>query len=94
MVLAQKSAGSDLHSLDLKPRPPSIRWREYPSPVPAEVVERVRGEFVEMRGSPPTLAQAARFFDLAVEDCDLVLSRVVRDRFLSRTPDARYRLGA
>jgi hypothetical protein len=94
MVQAQKSTGSHLPSLDLTPRTLSIRPREYRCPLPAEVVERVHSEFVEMRGFSPTLAQAARLFDLPAEDCDLIFGRLVQDGFLRRTPDGRYHLQA
>jgi hypothetical protein len=94
MVQAHKSTGFYLPSLDLKPRPLSIRPREYRRPTPADVVERVRSEFVEMRGFSPTLAQAARLFDLPAEDCDLILSGLVQSGFLRRTPDGRYHLQA
>ena len=92
MVQALKSTNSHLSSLDLKPQPLSIRPRGVRRPLPADVVERVRSEFVEMRGFSPTLAQAARLFDLPAEDCELIFSRLVRDGFLRRTHDGRYHL--
>ena len=56
------------------------------------VVDRVRGEFVEMRGFSPTVQQAARLFDLPSDACHDVLTALEREGFLTRTPDGRYRL--
>jgi hypothetical protein len=57
-----------------------------------DVVSRVRGEFVEMRGFSPTVEQAARLFDLSPDECTAVLSGLVQQRFLTLTSDGRYRL--
>jgi len=55
-------------------------------------VNRVRGEFTEMRGFSPTLAQAARLFGLTRDECDRVLNLLVQDGSLTRGEDGRYRL--
>jgi len=60
--------------------------------VAVAVVERVRGEFAEMRGFSPTLAQAARLFGLTIDECDRVLRSLVQDGSLRRGDDGRYRL--
>jgi DNA-binding IclR family transcriptional regulator len=60
----------------------------------ADAVERVRGEFVEMRGFSPTLEQAARLFHLPKEECSKVLGKLTSDGFICRTADGRYRLTA
>jgi len=92
MAQAQKSTSSYFAlSLDVKPHPLSIRPRERRLSLPAAVVERIRSEFVEMRGFSPTLAQAARLFDLPAQDCGMILDRLVHDGFLHRTADGRYR---
>ena len=57
-------------------------------------IERVRGEFVEMRGFSPTLDQAARLFDLPREECSQVLGRLTSEGFITKTADGRYRLMA
>ena len=57
-----------------------------------EPIERVRGEFVEMRGFSPTLEQAARLFDLPREECSRVLTSLASEGFIRRTDDGRYRL--
>ena len=57
-----------------------------------EKVERIRGEFVEMRGFSPTLDQAARLFDLPREECSRVLTRLTTEGFIRQTADGRYRL--
>ena len=57
-----------------------------------EKLERVRGEFVEMRGFSPTLDQAARLFDLPREECSRVLTNLTTEGFIRQTSDGRYRL--
>jgi DNA-binding IclR family transcriptional regulator len=57
-------------------------------------IDRVRGEFVEMRGFSPTVEQAARLFDLAGDACREILTALVREGFLTHTSDGRYRLQA
>jgi hypothetical protein len=81
--------------LDIPLRPLTIRSvgaRQAPRPV--TVADRVRGEFVEMRGFSPTVQQAARLFDLPADACRDVLAALEREGFLTRTPDGRYRLQA
>jgi hypothetical protein len=75
---------------NMTPKSLSNRSLDYRRP-PAEVVARVRGEFVEMRGFSPTIEQAARLFALTVEDCARVLRTLVQEGFLLCTPDGRYR---
>ena len=59
---------------------------------PAEpYVDRVRGEFAEMRGFSPTLPQAAKLFNLPVEECARVLTRLVQEGSLHQDQDGRYR---
>jgi hypothetical protein len=58
----------------------------------SEVVDRVRSEFVEMRGFSPTVDQAARLFQLNRADCDSILKGLVDEGFLRQTPDGRFRL--
>ena len=77
--------------LDVRPRALSIRSLDTRRP-PADVVNRVRGEFAEMRGFSPTVEQAARLFALTTEDCGRILRTLVQEGFLLCTPDGRYRL--
>ena len=77
--------------LDFKPKPLSIRGLSFKRPV-LDVVSRVRGEFVEMRGFSPTIEQAARLFDLSREECSSILDALVQQGFLRHTSDGRYRL--
>ena len=59
---------------------------------PAEPsLARVRGEFAEMRGFSPTLPQAARLFNLPVEECARVLTALVQEGSLHQDRDGRYR---
>jgi hypothetical protein len=71
---------------------PAKAYRRQASPVSVEVVDRVRGEFVEMRGFSPTVDQAARLFHINREECDRILTGLVDEGFLKRRPDGRYRL--
>ena len=59
---------------------------------PSDLIQRVRGEFVEMRGFSPTVQQAARLFHLTFEECQGILGGLVQEGFLRQTPDGRYRL--
>ena len=85
------SASSD--PLDIPLRPVSIRsLPTRQGPRQTDVADRVRGEFVEMRGFSPTVQQAARLFDLPPDACRDVLSALEREGFLTHTADGRYRL--
>ena len=79
--------------LDIAPRPLSIHSLNYRRSTQQRDVEaRVRCEFVEMRGFSPTIQQAARLFQINVEDCGQLLTRLVQEGFLRQTPDGRFRL--
>ncbi|MGH9240461.1 MAG: hypothetical protein ACRD3G_20635 [Vicinamibacterales bacterium] len=78
-------------ALEIAPKALSIRSLDYRHP---DAMSRVRGEFHEMRGFSPTVEQAARLFDLSLDECRLVLGSLEREGFLRRTPDGRYRLPA
>lgn len=78
---------------DTTPRALAIRPLDSRRPA-ADVVSRVRGEFVEMRGFSPTVEQAARLFALTTEECARILRALVQEGFLHCTPDGRYRLPA
>ena len=54
-------------------------------------LDRVRGEFAEMRGFSPTLPQAARLFNLPVDECARVLTTLVQEGSLHQDQDGRYR---
>jgi hypothetical protein len=62
------------------------------SSVRSDVTDRIRCEFVEMRGFSPTVDQAARLFQVSREECVRVLKILVDEGFLRQTPDGRYRL--
>jgi hypothetical protein len=64
--------------------------RNVPSPAP-DPLERVRGEFVEMRGFSPTLQQAARLFHLPQDECSRVLGTLLKEGFIRQTTDGRFR---
>ena len=61
-------------------------------PADADLVVRVRSEFLEMRGFSPTIEQAGRLFDLAHYECRRILAALVNDGFLHEERDGRYRL--
>ena len=56
-----------------------------------DVTDRIRCEFVEMRGFSPTVDQAARLFQVGRDECVRVLNRLVDEGFLKQTADGRYR---
>jgi hypothetical protein len=85
-----KAAPQRPAGLHLKPTPLTMRRIDYRRP--AAVAERVRGEFVEMRGFSPTIEQAARLFHLPPDECRTILGGLVQEGFLRQTPDGRYRL--
>lgn len=91
-VRATRATPLPPRALDINPQPLSIRSLDYRRA--GDVVNRVRGEFVEMRGFSPTVEQAARLFDLTREECGRILTGLVREGFLRCTPDGRYRLPA
>jgi hypothetical protein len=93
---APKATRRRSNPLDIAPRPLSIHSLNYrrttPSPQQGDVEARVRCEFVEMRGFSPTIQQAARLFQINLDECDRLLTRLVREGFLRQTPDGRFRL--
>jgi hypothetical protein len=54
------------------------------------LVTRIRGEYREMPGLNPTMAQACRLWQLDVVTCEAVLARLVQDRFLRETRRRTY----
>jgi hypothetical protein len=66
------------------------------SPVPYtldsdhDVVQRVRGEFLEMPGLRLTVDQARRLWRMTARECDRVLGALVAERFLARTRDGAF----
>jgi hypothetical protein len=75
-----------------------IRFKALPmsgkprKPARSDVIDRIRCEFVEMRGFSPTVDQAARLFQVSREECVHVLTTLVDEGFLRQTADGRYRL--
>jgi hypothetical protein len=63
-----------------------------PVTVRSDVTDRIRCEFVEMRGFSPTVDQAARLFQVSRDECVHVLKTLVDEGFLRQTADGRYRL--
>ena len=88
---AQKASQPSNRLLDVQFKALPMSAAGYRSPL-SDVVDRVRCEFVEMRGFSPTVEQAARLFQLNREDCDSILRGLVDEGFLRQTPDGRYRL--
>jgi hypothetical protein len=93
---APKATRRSVSSLDVAPRPLSItslNYRRTAAPTHRhDVADRVRCEFVEMRGFSPTVEQAARLFQLNADECRDILKRLVDEGFLRHTPDGRFRL--
>lgn len=58
------------------------------------LVERIRGEYLEMPGLRLTLAQARRLWAIDESTCGQVLQRLAEMNFLARSSDGKYgRLG-
>ena len=90
MAHVRSATSTHPRSLDITRRPLPVR--SLPHRRMRDIINRVRGEFVEMRGFSPTIQQAARLFDLSAEECGRILSRLVDEGFLKCTADGRYRL--
>jgi DNA-binding IclR family transcriptional regulator len=58
----------------------------------ARLLDRIRGEFHEMRGFSPTLRQAAKLFHLPPAECARLLDLLMREGFLHQLPDGTYRV--
>ena len=56
----------------------------------ADVLRRIRGEYMEMPGLRLTGAQAQRLWGLDREVCDALLATLVDANFLSRTRDGAF----
>lgn len=93
MAVHQRPVSRPSDPLDIPFKPAKVLSATRSAPTAStEAVQRVRNEFVEMRGFSPTLAQAARLFQLPQDVCATVLARLAGEGFISRTADGRYRL--
>jgi hypothetical protein len=72
--------------------PPVVPSPARRTPADQKLVERVRREFSDMRGLSPTMAQAARLFHLAHEECFEIFRQLLQEEFLVLGADNRYRL--
>jgi hypothetical protein len=60
-------------------------------PVPSEsLLERIRGEYLEMPGLCLTPSQACRLWRMSAPDCEAVLSRLIEEGFLLRTEHGAF----
>ena len=57
----------------------------------SSVVQRIRGEHLEMPGLTLTVRQAARLWGLEISQSRLLLSELVESRFLIRDSGGAYR---
>lgn len=57
--------------------------------MPAALVDRVRGEFIEMPGLQLTTEQAARLWGLDLKSCRQVIDALVDSAFLRWTASGR-----
>ena len=62
--------------------------------LPTTLLQRIRGEFLEMPGLHLTSRQAARLWHLDPETCDLALRALIADGFLRQTTRGSFRLTA
>jgi len=56
-----------------------------------DLVQRVRGEYLEMPGLRLTSEQASRLWGLDAQTCQQLLRRLTRAQFLTLTADGHYR---
>jgi hypothetical protein len=90
---ASKASHFPPHLADIQFRALSMPAKQRKSSsVRRDVTDRIRCEFVEMRGFSPTVDQAARLFQVSREECIRVLKKLVDEGFLRQTTDGRYRL--
>lgn len=59
---------------------------------PADVIRRIRAEYLEMPGLRLTAIQARRLFGLTATTCDMVLDDLLKCGFLWRTSQGRFAL--
>lgn len=69
-------------------RPPPLVG---PCPGSTAVIDRIRGEYLEMPGLSPTLPQASRLFDMPLDECRRVLHVLQMEGFLRCSPEGQYR---
>ncbi len=55
-----------------------------------ELLQRIRGEYLEMPGLRLTAEQATRLWSLDLDTCTSLLDALVDARFLARSRDGRY----
>lgn len=55
-----------------------------------EVLQRIKGEYVEMPGLRLTTAQAQRLWGLDRDECSALLAALVDARFLSQTREGAF----
>ena len=55
-----------------------------------ELLQRIRGEYLEMPGLSLTAAQAQRLWSLDLPTCVELLEALVEAKFLGRTDDGKY----
>lgn len=60
----------------------------------ADLLDRIRGEFLEMPGLHLTAPQARRLWSLDHETCERLLERLLASRFLCRTRHGAFRLSS
>ena len=56
----------------------------------AQLLRRIKAEYIEMPGLRLTVAQAGRLWGLDGPACRDVLERLITERFLQRRPDGTY----
>ena len=76
-------------SRTLARRPPPCAGTAHVTPT--EALSRIRNEFGSLPGLALTAEQARLVFDLDRERCDRILTGLVAEGFLSRTPNGAYR---
>ena len=87
--ISDRLVGIRYGSPELETEPDGGMMREQSRSI-QDVVQRIRGEFLEMPGLRLTPQQARRLWRLDETSCDAVLGALVDARFLARTRDGAF----
>jgi Fic family protein len=75
----------------MTPQMASTVQPDTPDASTSSVVQRIRGEYMEMPGLTLTVRQAARLWGLEIPQSRLLLSELVESRFLVKDSGGAYR---
>src|SRR3569832_2107854 len=82
-------AGPDTEPTAMNPLAPECVMDDR-DPVIEELLQMVRGEYLEMPNLSLAPPQMQRMWAMNERECTVVIAALVRDRFLYRTPNGHY----